>query len=294
MRRCQFLLLAAALAALRRLHHLRRPAPATARRAWSAPPTRAPPRPARRCFGRAEAPPTPPSRPARADRRRAAKLGHRRRRLPGLSEDGGGGPITYDGRETAPAAATGNWFFKRRPAAARSTRRSPGGKSVGVPGNIRMMALAHRAHGKLPWATLFQPAIRLARDGFKVTPRLHNCPRQLSRTTGALTAAGARALLSARTASRMPVGTLVRNPALAAFLEQVAARGPDSFYVGPNAQAIVADGQRRAAQSRADDARRHRLLRRQAAAAGLRRLSRLPDLRHGPALVGRRRPCSRS
>ena len=86
---------------------------------------------------------------------------------------GGRDPVTYDGRETAPAAATGTYLFRDGQPMAFSDAR-PGGKSVGVPGNIRMMAEAHAKHGKLPWSALFQPAIRLARDGFQVTPRLYN------------------------------------------------------------------------------------------------------------------------
>jgi gamma-glutamyltranspeptidase/glutathione hydrolase len=150
---------------------------------------------------------------------------------------GGGAPVTFDGRETAPHAATGTWFFKDgQPMPIREA--IPGGKSVGVPGNIRMMALAHQQYGKLSWAALFQPAIRLARDGFKITPRLHDSLEKY-RETGALSAE-ARALFYGADGNPLPVGTLVKNPAFAAFLEGIAARGPDSFYVGPNAQAIVA------------------------------------------------------
>ena len=152
-------------------------------------------------------------------------------------EDGDGTPDTYDGRETAPMAATGTWFF--RDGKPMSTAVAiPGGKSVGVPGNLRLMALAHRDQGRLPWARLFGPAIRLARDGFEITPRLH---RMLGRyrETGALSLEG-RALFYRPDGEPLPVGTRVRNRALAAFLERLSAQGPDSFYVGPNAQAIVA------------------------------------------------------
>ena len=95
-------------------------------------------------------------------------------------------PITYDARETAPMAATPDWFYKDgqpMPIGAAI----PGGKSVGVPGNIRLAALAHRDLGKLPWAKLFQPAIRLARDGFAISPRLHKS-LDGNRETGAMTA----------------------------------------------------------------------------------------------------------
>ena len=80
----------------------------------------------------------------------------------------GGPAVTFDGREKAPAAATGTWFYKNgQPMEFDDAQ--PGGKSVGVPGNIRMMALAHQRYGKVPWAALFQPAIKLAREGFKVS-----------------------------------------------------------------------------------------------------------------------------
>jgi gamma-glutamyltranspeptidase/glutathione hydrolase len=149
----------------------------------------------------------------------------------------GRAPVTFDGRETAPHAATGTWFFKDgQPMPIREA--IPGGKSVGVPGNIRMMALAHQKYGKLPWSALFLPAIRLARDGFKITPRLHDSLEKY-RETGALSAE-ARALFYGADSNPLPVGTLVKNPAFAEFLAGIAARGPDSFYVGPNAQTIVA------------------------------------------------------
>src|SRR6185503_548361 len=87
--------------------------------------------------------------------------------------DRGAPPVTFDGREKAPAEANDTWFYKNgQPMEFKDAQ--PGGKSVGVPGNLRMMALAHRRYGKVPWAALFQPAIRLARDGFKITPRLYN------------------------------------------------------------------------------------------------------------------------
>src|SRR5437870_10816294 len=78
----------------------------------------------------------------------------------------------YDGRETAPARAKPGRFLGTDgkpldwPAAVIS------GKSVGVPGLLRLLELAHRRHGKLPWASLFEPAIRLAENGFPISPRL--------------------------------------------------------------------------------------------------------------------------
>ena len=151
--------------------------------------------------------------------------------------DRGAPPVTFDGREKAPAAASGTWFYKNgQPMEFKDAQ--PGGKSVGVPGNLRMMALAHRRYGKVPWAALFQPAIRLARDGFKVTPRLYNSLLKYP-ATGALSAE-ARAIFYQPDGQPRPVGTLIRNPAFAAYLEQIARLGADSFYVGPNARAIAA------------------------------------------------------
>ena len=144
---------------------------------------------------------------------------------------------TYDGREEAPAAATPGWFLKDG-AAMSFGEAIPGGRSVGVPGNVRMMALAHRAHGKLAWKALFAPAIALARDGFLISPRMRSALAN-ARETGGLTAEG-RSLFYAADGEPLPAGTRVRNPRLAAFLSDLADRGPDSFYVGPNGQAIAA------------------------------------------------------
>ena len=154
-----------------------------------------------------------------------------------LSDDGRGGLDTIDGREEAPAAAGPNWFVKDgQPMTFADAW--PGGRSTGVPGNIRLMAKAHARHGKLEWRRLFQPAIALARHGFAVTPRLHGSLEEY-RVTGALSAS-ARALYYQPDGSPKPVGALIRNPSLAAFLEQLSTLGPDAFYVGPNAQAISA------------------------------------------------------
>jgi gamma-glutamyltranspeptidase / glutathione hydrolase len=149
----------------------------------------------------------------------------------------GGTPVTFDGREVAPRAATGTWFYKNGQPMEHEDA-IPGGRSVGVPGNLRMMAMAHRSYGKLPWSALFQPAIRLARDGFRITPRLYGSLDH-SRRTGALSAEG-RAIFYQPDGNPKSVGTLVRNPAFAAFLEGIAARGAESFYLGPNARNIVA------------------------------------------------------
>ena len=151
-------------------------------------------------------------------------------------DDGQGHVETLDGRETAPMAATPHWFeVDGKPLTIREA--IPGGRSVGVPGNVRLIQALHDRHGKLPWKQLFGPAIRLARDGFAITARLHDSLDR-NRTTGALTAEG-RALYYQPDGTPLPVGAVVRNPALAAFLERLANEGPDAFYTGENAEAIA-------------------------------------------------------
>jgi len=149
----------------------------------------------------------------------------------------GATPVTFDGREVAPKAATGTWFYKDgRPMD--HSEAIPGGKSVGVPGNLRLMAMAHKRYGKLPWAALFQPAIKLAREGFTITPRLYGA-LDGSRRTGAMSVQG-REIFYQADGNPKPVGTLVKNPAFADFLEGIAKRGAETFYSAPNAENIVA------------------------------------------------------
>lgn len=144
---------------------------------------------------------------------------------------------TFDGREEAPSAAGPDWFFgpDGKPLPAREA--VPGGRSVGVPGNIRMMALAHQRHGRLPWKRLFEPAIRLARDGFAITPRMRRSLEN-NKALAASTAWGRSQFFDAGGDAKA-VGTIVRNPELAGFLATLAERGPDWFYTGANAEALV-------------------------------------------------------
>jgi gamma-glutamyltranspeptidase/glutathione hydrolase len=144
---------------------------------------------------------------------------------------------SYDGRETAPAAATSRLFLDASGKPLPFGEAVPGATSVGVPGNVRMWAMAHRAHGKLPWAKLFDPAIRLARDGFEISPRMHEFIEGRKRNA-AFAAWGLGYFYDAGGLAK-PAGTILKNPELAATLQRIAARGPDSFYVGPMAQALV-------------------------------------------------------
>ena len=106
-----------------------------------------------------------------------------------------------------------------------------------MPGNIRLMEMAHERHGRLPWARLFAPAIRLARDGFRITPRMHRMLAAPDALAG-LSPWG-RALFYGADGQPKPVGTLIRNPEFAALLERIAARGPEHFYTGAAADALV-------------------------------------------------------
>ena len=144
---------------------------------------------------------------------------------------------TIDGREEAPAAAGPNWFYTAAGEPLPYRQAIPGGRSVGVPGNIRLMARAHQAHGKLPWAKVFAPAIRLARNGFAITPRFHRT-LTANANLAASTPMG-RSLFYDAAGAAKPAGTIVRNPELARFLEELATRGAEWFYTGPNAQAVV-------------------------------------------------------
>lgn len=150
-------------------------------------------------------------------------------------DDGKGRLLTLDGREKAPKAATPDWF-KVEDKYLSVAEAIPGGKSVGVPGNVSMMAEAHRRHGKLKWRQIFQPAIRLAGDGFVVSERLNAFLERFSKTA-ALSEEG-RALYYPG-GKPVAAGTVLRNPRLAAFLERLSREGAKAFYSGQNAAAIV-------------------------------------------------------
>ena len=154
-----------------------------------------------------------------------------------VTGDATGQVESIDGRETAPAAANPQWFFAGgQPMGYRDA--VPGGRSVGVPGNLRLAAMAHVRHGKLPWRVLFGPAIKLAADGFAITPRLASS-LAIAKDIAALDPAG-RALFFGPDGAPLPVGTVVRNPALAALFGKVSVLGAGTFYTGRNASAIAA------------------------------------------------------
>jgi gamma-glutamyltranspeptidase/glutathione hydrolase len=142
----------------------------------------------------------------------------------------------FDGRETAPAGATPALFLDAAGRPLTFINAVVGGRSVGVPGALRMLFLAHQKHGKLPWKALFAPAIRLARDGFSVSPRMATL---LASEEALKTDPDARAYFFDAEGKSWPEGHLLRNPELAAVLQSIADQGPDALMRGPVAHAML-------------------------------------------------------
>jgi gamma-glutamyltranspeptidase/glutathione hydrolase len=150
-----------------------------------------------------------------------------------------GEPVCIEYRETAPAACTANTFVHETS--------SDGAKTVGVPGTIRGLELAHKKFGRLPWRDLVMPAVRLAREGFAVD-------RVLANDLNRLVASEAKAFPEfARVFGRRPdaaspegaeppqwkAGDILQLPELADTLERIARLGPDEFYTGVTAELLV-------------------------------------------------------
>jgi len=140
-----------------------------------------------------------------------------------------------DGRETAPVLAPPDLFMLNgKPLAFQEV--VAGGRAVGVPGLLRMLALAHQQHGRLPWATLFEPAIELADKGFPISPRLHSL---LKAEPSLLKDPQAVAYFFNPDGTPLPVGHVLTNPGLAQVFRMLAKEGADAFYTGALAQRIV-------------------------------------------------------
>jgi gamma-glutamyltranspeptidase / glutathione hydrolase len=155
-----------------------------------------------------------------------------------LHFDAGEGKIsTINGRETAPKAARPDRFFGSDGKPMNFIQAWQGGHSAGVPGNIRLMGDAHRKWGKLKWAELFKPAIRLAEKGFVVNKTLESRLESISRFWPNFDAARSIYWVEGKPAK---AGMTIRNPALAKTLKTIARRGPDAFYKGEIANQIVA------------------------------------------------------
>ena len=164
---------------------------------------------------------------------------------PQASGIGGGAFIVYwdgkrvqafDGRETAPSGANSRMFLGKDGQPIPFTDAQIGGRSVGVPGVLRALEMAHQQHGKLPWRDLFQPAIELAREGFPVSRRLHT---QIAADKFIAASPQMAKYFLTEQGQPLPVGTLLKNPELAQTLDAIATQGADAFYQGAVAQAMV-------------------------------------------------------
>lgn len=144
---------------------------------------------------------------------------------------GGGAPVAFDYRETAPASAWSTMYSRTE---SQFTRRA-----VAVPGTVRGLALAHRRFGTLPWRKLIAPAIDLARQGFLLKSDLADALNHVLAETGDVQEF--QHVFRKPGGGRWIAGDRLLQPDLARTLELLAESGPDAFYAGPIAQAIVAD-----------------------------------------------------
>ncbi len=147
---------------------------------------------------------------------------------------------SYDGRETAPAAATANYLryiddvtnqTLPRPTARLS------GRSIGTPGVLRMLELAYQDHGRLPWRDLFQPGIDIATNGFFISPRM--AASIAADVTNLSRDPDAKAYFLNADGTGKAAGTVLKNPALAATFTAIGNNGASAFYTGDIAQAII-------------------------------------------------------
>lgn len=168
----------------------------------------------------------------------------------------------HDGRETAPSAATPDMFMKDGEVLG-FMESWQSGLSVGAPGIVAMYKSTHDDYGKLPWADLFEPAIRLAKQGFEVSPRMAMfLPMVASR--GRLDDNPATAAYFFPDGEALQAGHLLKNPEYAATLTRIANEGIDAFYKGEIAAAIAAAAQEppNAGKLTAQDIANYRVVRR--------------------------------
>ena len=142
----------------------------------------------------------------------------------------------YDGREAAPSAATDKLFLDAQGKPLPFIDGVVSGLSVGVPGTLSVLEMAHKEHGKLPWATLMQPAIQLAEQGFKLSPHLH---RGLMAETYLMNDPVAATYFYDAQGKPFPIGHVLKNPELAAVMRDIAKRGSQALKDGPVAEALV-------------------------------------------------------
>lgn len=174
----------------------------------------------------------------------------------------------YDGRETAPAATRPSQFLDAQGEPLGFFEAVTSGLSVGVPGLVAMLELAHADHGRLPWWRLFAPAIGLAEEGFQVSPRLN---RLLAGDRFLRDDPGARALYYDLDGQALAVGAILRNPHLAGVYGRIAKGGAGALRTGPVAEAIVAAVTARGGAMTLADLQDYRAVRRDPVCAPYRR-----------------------
>jgi gamma-glutamyltranspeptidase/glutathione hydrolase len=143
---------------------------------------------------------------------------------------------SFDGREVAPASARPDMFLNAAGKARSKSEAIPGGLSVGIPGVVAMLEMAHGKYGKLPWAKLFGPAIKLADEGFPVGPKLARTIRNFSRGADM---PDIKQHFYHADGTPLAEGEITKNPEYAQALRNIAAGGSRAFYTGEIAQAIV-------------------------------------------------------
>lgn len=143
---------------------------------------------------------------------------------------------SFDGRETAPTSATPGMFLDANGKARQHLEAIPGGLSVGVPGNLAMLDMAHRRYGRLKWATLFQPAISLAEHGFRVSRKM---AVELREQPQMAQMPDIHRYLYHRDGTPIREGEILKNPELAQTFRLIAREGAKAFYSGAIAHAIV-------------------------------------------------------
>jgi gamma-glutamyltranspeptidase/glutathione hydrolase len=143
----------------------------------------------------------------------------------------------FDGRAAFPQATTDDWFQTPDGKWYTNSDLEDAGRSVGVPGILKVLEAPHRRNGRLPWQRLFEPAIALAEQGFDISARLH---ASIRRDKYLKRAPAAASHFRGRQGRAKPAGARLRNPQLAATFRRIATEGADAFYKGAIAEAIAA------------------------------------------------------
>ncbi|MBS9404132.1 gamma-glutamyltransferase [Halomonas sp. TRM85114] len=142
----------------------------------------------------------------------------------------------YDGRETAPSGVDGALFLDEEGEPLDFMDAVASGRSIGVPGTLRMLELAHREHGQLPWEVLFEPAITLAEEGFAVSERLHTSLAEVEHLRDDPIGSD---FYYDEAGEPLAEGHTLKNPALAAILREIAKEGSSALHTGPIAEDLV-------------------------------------------------------